>query len=48
MNQGYINPDDDLDEKIEDPSAIAEMGDTFAEHPANQHTTSTLTTLLTP
>lgn len=36
VDQGYIDPDDDLDQRIGDPADIAEMGNTFANHPDNQ------------
>ena len=32
VDQGYINPDDDLDAPIQEPNRIAQMGDQFAEH----------------
>jgi len=36
VEQGYIDPDDDLGEEFDTPEAIAEMGSVFADHPDNQ------------
>ncbi len=36
VNQGYIDPNDDLDDEIDDPDDISEMANIFANHPDNQ------------